>query len=100
MRTMIAFFLGAFGGMFVGFLFAAMLFAERGVEQASAAYREVIREYVAENAKLRELLTFYLGCLTKGHVNCESCAISGENDCGHGRMVIERARELGVEVSQ
>lgn len=28
---------------------------ERGVEQASNIYREVIREYVAENAKLREL---------------------------------------------
>lgn len=27
---------------------------ERGVEQASAIYKEVIREYVAENAKLRE----------------------------------------------
>lgn len=30
---------------------------ERGVEQASAIYKEVIREYVAENAKLRELLS-------------------------------------------
>ena len=29
---------------------------ERGVEQASAIYKEVIREYVAENAKLRELV--------------------------------------------
>ena len=29
---------------------------ERGVEQASAIYKEVIREYVAENTKLRELL--------------------------------------------
>ena len=54
MRTMITFFLGAFGGVFVGLLFAAVLFADRGVEQASAAYKEVIREYVAENAKLRE----------------------------------------------
>lgn len=51
-----------------------------------------------ENAKLRELLTFYLGCLTKGHINCDSCAISGDEDCGHGRMVINRARELGIEV--
>lgn len=29
---------------------------ERGVEQASAIYKEVIREYVAENARLRELI--------------------------------------------
>ena len=28
---------------------------QRGVEQASAVYKEVIREYVAENEKLREL---------------------------------------------
>ena len=28
---------------------------ERGVEQASAVYKEVIHEYVAENAKLQEL---------------------------------------------
>lgn len=27
---------------------------ERGVEQASAVYKEVIREYAAENTKLRE----------------------------------------------
>jgi len=53
----------------------------------------------AENAKLRELLTFYLGCLTKGHVNCDSCAFA-EDICGHGHKVIDWARELGVEVSQ
>lgn len=29
---------------------------QRGVEQASAVYQEIIHEYVAENAKLRELL--------------------------------------------
>lgn len=29
---------------------------ELGVEQASAIYKEVIREYVAENVKLRELV--------------------------------------------
>ena len=33
---------------------------ERGVEQASAVYKEVIREYVAENAKLRELVRLLL----------------------------------------
>lgn len=57
-----------------------------------------IKELEAENAKLRELLTFYLGCLTNGHVNCESCALSGEDDCDHGRMVTKWARELGIEV--
>jgi len=29
---------------------------ERGVEQASSVYKEVIREYVVENSKLRELV--------------------------------------------
>lgn len=53
-----------------------------------------------ENANLRELLTFYLGCLTKGHVNCDSCAIIGDGDCGHGRTVIDKARELGIEVKE
>ena len=61
------------------------------------AERDLIQ---AENAKLRELLTFYLRCLTKGHVNCDSCAISGDGDCGHGRMVIDKARELGIEVDE
>lgn len=31
---------------------------ERGVERATAVYKEVIREYVAENAKLRELCEY------------------------------------------
>lgn len=52
-----------------------------------------------EIAKLRKLLTFYLGCLTKGHVNCDSCAFA-EDVCEHGRMVIDWARELGVEVDE
>ena len=54
-------------------------------------------ELESENAKLRELLTFYLGCLTKGHVNCDSCAFK-DDVCGHGRKVIDGARELGIEV--
>ena len=37
---------------------------ERGVEQASAIYKEVIRDYVAENAKLRELCTDFAAMLT------------------------------------
>lgn len=32
---------------------------ERGVAQASNVYKEVIREYVSENAKLRELVGNY-----------------------------------------
>ena len=51
-----------------------------------------------ENAKLRELITFYLGCLTKGHVNCDSCAFSGEDKCDRGRKVIESAQQVGIEV--
>lgn len=31
---------------------------ERGGESASAIYKEVIRDYVAENAKLRELVDY------------------------------------------
>lgn len=58
---------------------------------------ETVEAYVAEIAKLRGLLTFYLGCLTNGHVNCDSCAFA-ENVCEHGRMVIDWARELGIEV--
>lgn len=53
----------------------------------------------ADNAKLLELLTFYLGCLTKGHVNCDSCAFA-EYLCEHGRLVIDWARELGIEVDE
>lgn len=29
---------------------------ERGVERATAVYKEIIREYVAENAELRKLV--------------------------------------------
>ena len=42
---------------------------ERGVEQASNSYREVIREYVAENAKLRELVVWMYRLMD------ESCAV-------------------------
>ena len=59
----------------------------------------VIEELYDENAKMRELITFYLGCLTKGHVNCDSCAFSGKDNCDHGRKVIESAKQVGIEVS-
>lgn len=55
-----------------------------------------VAELKAENAKLRELLTFYLGCLTKGHVNCDSCAFHGPEDCNSGEKIIKTAKELGV----
>lgn len=57
------------------------------------------KKAVFENTKLRELLTFYLGCLTKGHVNCDSCAFSGEDNCDRGRKVIESAKQIGIEVN-
>lgn len=43
---------------------------ERGVEQASAVYKEVIREYVAENTMLRERVrkqAIELESLRSGH---------------------------------
>ena len=55
---------------------------ERGVEQASAIYKEVIREYVAENAKLRELVDYMTPIAWYA-------ASERERD---------RMRELGVEV--
>ena len=61
---------------------------ERGVEQASAIYKEVIREYVAENAKLREL--------------CERCAIelyvNGNVEDAATENLFDDMRELGIEV--
>ena len=79
---------------------AARTYRRLGNHTAEGMFLEAadtICELQAENAKLRELLTFYLGCLTKGHVNCDSCAFS-EDVCEHGRKVIDWARDLGVEV--
>ena len=88
---------------------------ERGVEQASAIYKEVIREYVAENAKLREenqhigLIAYELGRKSVAQENAKlrelvlsmhdelvSCEDNGYV-CG-GHKFDERVRELGVEV--
>lgn len=55
---------------------------ERGVEQASAIYKEVIREYVSENAKLREFA---------------SEAFSMAFNFYHGAGTAEDLRELTVE---
>lgn len=68
---------------------------ERGVEQASAIYKEVIREYVAENAKLRKLVKQMHTRELMAPVErtpyveydlCETCAA----------MVEERMKELTV----
>lgn len=67
---------------------------ERGVEQASAIYKEVIREYVAENAKLRKLVSNCHGWLA---VNCEKGYVIPRN----GLDAIEQSmRELGIEVDE
>ena len=64
---------------------------ERGVEQASAIYKEVIREYVAENAKLRELVEGMLDCIQI------RAAFSRPPTEKMYEMFYKRARELGVD---
>lgn len=49
---------------------------ERGVEQASAIYKEVIREYVAENTKLHKLVRIMAYCMHDGR-ECDQCALNG-----------------------
>lgn len=70
------------------------------LRQECVDWEDAYRAVVSENAKLRELMTFYIRCLTKGHVNCDSCLLNGEDDCDHGRRVIERAERLGIEVNK
>ena len=84
---------------------------ERGVEQASAIYKEVIREYVAENAKLRELATMLHRC-ARGMLRdlAPSCVDRSKEGCGMDctdngeRCCMEllelRMRELGIEVGE
>lgn len=64
---------------------------ERGVEQASAVYKEVIREYVAENAKLRELVRFMWFADYAGHFS----TLPEHQE--HQAAVWQRMRELGIE---
>ena len=65
---------------------------ERGVEQASAIYKEVIRDYVAENAKLRELVCAAWRCIHTG-LSCSDCRLIA------GGCTLQTAmRELGIEV--
>ena len=61
---------------------------QRGVEQASAVYQEVINEYVAENEKLREL--------------CASLYEFSMSEYPDGTELnfADRMRELGVEVDE
>lgn len=72
---------------------------QRGVEQASAVYKEVIREYVAENAKLRELCVDYdktLDIAIKGYVGIDKPLLIGANQTA----LRSRMYELGIEVSE
>lgn len=57
-----------------------------------------ILKLCTEKAMLQRLLAFYIGCLTKGHVDCDSCAFSDDSVCGRGRLILDEVRELGVDV--
>ena len=93
---------------------------ERGVEQASAVYKEVIREYVAENEKLRkerdalDHLTDVLNATNDGLI-AENAKLrelvrdmwheldaATQYDASGGRGTVyeftDRMRELGVEI--
>ena len=63
---------------------------ERGVQQATAVFTEVIREYVAENVNLRELVRRW-----------RDLAVGGADsltDWNHEQADLEnRMRELGIE---
>lgn len=50
---------------------------ERGVEQASAVYKEVIRGYVAENKKLRDYAYALEECKKSTHY-CDGCPHNSE----------------------
>ena len=76
---------------------------ERGVEQASAVYKEVIREYVAENAKLRELITGAYEAMDAWQM----VIANGSDTWGYGKGCLEQLRklrddmrELGIEVPE
>lgn len=61
---------------------------ERGVEQASSIYKEVIREYVAENAKMRKLLQQWYPHMVK-RVSKDALGQWGD---------LQTLREVGIEV--
>jgi len=64
---------------------------ERGVEQASAIYKEVIREYVADNAKLLKLVEDMLDCIQI------RAAFGRPPTTEMYETFYKRARELGVD---
>ena len=86
----------------------------RGIEQATALYKEVIQGCKLENDKLRELVRDIWG---SGHLDksCADCEIRGECHaeieeaykkgtgrwnigCLFERRIADRMRELGIEV--
>ena len=75
---------------------------ERGIEQASAIYKEVIREYVVENVKLRKNLNELLmigsfnGSCRRDCRYRDDCLADrfGQPDC----FVCQELQELGIEV--
>ena len=70
---------------------------ERGVEQASATYKEVIRGYVSENDKLRELVRdLWTSCPVK-YENCAACKYK-DSETAFGCALYDRMEELGIEV--
>lgn len=62
---------------------------ERGVEQASAVYKEVIREYVAENTKLRELAL---------EAYDTACGLALNDPLADVSWLADHMREMGIEV--
>ena len=74
---------------------------ERGVEQASSVYKEVIREYVVENAKLMKLVRVMAYCMQHER-DCDGCAMNGADGAITALSgcdgLLDRLRELGVEV--
>lgn len=65
---------------------------QRGVDQASAVYQEIIHEYVTENAKLRELVEDMLDCI--GIRMAFGRPLTPEMHEGFA----QRAGELGIDV--
>ena len=74
---------------------------ERGVEQATALYKEVIREYVVENNNLRKLVDGWDFCSkTKNPTfdECVGCPLFEQSPHGYRCTRSECMRELGIEV--
>lgn len=50
--------------------------------------------------RLEKLLGFFLGCLLKGHVRCDTCAFRTDDICGSGKKVVREAVALGIDLSK